>query len=312
MRKKLLRHTVGALGFALVTSVVSISYDTTATAGVPQVPGEASWAHAVSQLPEIASVVRERHVEALTEVRIALRVTVNTADELWVSSKGKASDESRTQLAIEMNRAKSVILLTDDEAEPPAQQEALNVVIEKAKGEVAAWEEAEAKRIAEEARVAEEARKAAAAASSTSTGRSGASSSSSSASTQGSADGAQQYLEGIAASFGGSISWSSAPCGRNTGSTVSGCYAGGSTVTISTSAYSSWSAAKGVSRNVVIHELSHMRIKSTCGTVRIGGDRFENVTDAYSVLIGASAGSGYGYNDNDVAIARAALGGTCS
>ena len=53
-----------------------------------------------------------------------------------------------------------------------------------------------------------------------------------------------------------------------------------------------------------------MIIQNKCGTVLLGGTRFENVTDAYSVLLGG-AGSGYGYNDNDMALASAALGGLC-
>ena len=53
-----------------------------------------------------------------------------------------------------------------------------------------------------------------------------------------------------------------------------------------------------------------MIIQGKCGTVLLGGARFENVTDAYSVLLGG-AGSGYGYNDNDMALASAALGGQC-
>jgi hypothetical protein len=54
-----------------------------------------------------------------------------------------------------------------------------------------------------------------------------------------------------------------------------------------------------------------MLIQWKCGTVLLGGSRFENVTDAYAVLLGASAGTGYGYNDNDMALASAAIGGTC-
>ena len=309
MRKKLLRYAAGALGLALATSAAAISFDTTAAAGVPAPIAVNSWTRAVSQLPEMTKVVHDRQVIALANAKLELTAVVRTAGDLFDSSKGKATDASRAQLAVERNRAYSMVRLTDDPAEPPVEQEQLNAAIETVNGEVAAWEEAEAKRIAEEARVAEEARIAAEASKATAARTSGRSVSSSAA--QASGQGAQQYLEGIAAANGGSISWAAAPCGRGGGSVVSGCYGGGSTVSISTSAYGSWGTAKGSGRNVLLHELSHMKIKATCGTVKVGGARFENVTDAYAVLIGASAGTGYGYNDNDVAIARAALGGQC-
>jgi hypothetical protein len=119
----------------------------------------------------------------------------------------------------------------------------------------------------------------------------------------------EQYLEGIAGAYGASISWSDSPCGHFAGS-IGGCFQGGSTIYVSTGAYASWSSAQGRGRNVVLHETSHKIIQALCGTVLLGGARFENVTDAYSVLLGGG-GTGYGYNDNDMALAQAAHGGQC-
>lgn len=302
---KQIRYAAGALVMVLAVGVAAMPSDTASAVAAPIEVRETSWSHALSQLPEMTRVARQRHVVALTEVRVELRVAVRAADDLFESSKGKATEESRRKLAVERNRAYSVVMLTDDPAEPPVAQETLTAMIETVKAEVVAWEEAEARRIAEEARLAEEARQAAAAAASRSGGKKGSASSA-----QASGQTAQQYLEGIAAAYGGSISWSDAPCGRGAGS-VSGCYQGGSTVIVSSSAYSSWNTAKGRGRNVVLHEVSHMLIQWKCGTVLLGGTRFENVTDAYAVLLGASSGTGYGYNDNDVALASAAIGGTC-
>ena len=166
---------------------------------------------------------------------------------------------------------------------------------------------AEEARRAEEARKAEEARvaaeqaaaEAARAAATTHTNRGGATSSQT----------PQQYLEGIAGAYNASISWSDAPCDHFAGG-IGGCYQGGSTVYVSIAAYGSWSTAKGRGRNVVLHEVSHMIIQWTCGTVLLGGKRFENVTDAYTVLLGGGE-TGYGYNDNDMALASAAVGGKC-
>lgn len=301
MEHKTLRYTVGALCLALAATGASVPLDTASAAGGPAPIRETSWTHALSQLPALTSAVHQRHVVALAGAKKALQVDAVAADTLFESSKGKATDESRRLLAVERNRSYSLVMVSDDEAVLPIAQQQLAASVKVVQGEVAAWEEAEAKRIAEEARIAAEAAAAAqAAAAHHSGGRKG-----SSVPVPGQTP--QQYLEGIASAYSGSISWTATPCGR----AASGCYQGGSTLYISTSLYASWDKAKGRGRNVVIHEASHMIIQAKCGTVLLGGSRFENVTDAYAVLIGASAGTGYGYNDNDMALATAALGGQC-
>ena len=303
MGKKQLRYAAGALCLVLAAAAVaSVPFDTAAAQGAPLAAKETSWTHAINQLPELTRVIHNRHVIALADAKTALQADVRTADALFESSKGKATDESRRLLAVERNRASSLVVVSDDETAAAAEQGELAAAVETVKGEVAAWEEAEAKRIAEEARVAAEAAAAAKAAASHSSGRRGSTASAAQAAGQT----PQQYLEGIAAAYGGSISWTGTPCGR----AASGCYQGGSTLYISTSLYSSWDKAKGRGRNVVLHEASHLIIQNKCGTVLLGGTRFENVTDAYSVLLGGGA-TGYGYNDNDMALASAALGGQC-
>ena len=79
---------------------------------------------------------------------------------------------------------------------------------------------------------------------------------------------------------------------------------------VSNSAWRDWTTAKGAGRNVVLHEVSHVLIMRTCGTVFVT-DRFENVTDAYAILIGASRHTGYGYNDTDMQVARDIRNGVC-
>jgi hypothetical protein len=320
MGMKPLRYAAGVLCLTLAATVASMPVDTAAAVGVPLPAKETSWTHAISQLPELTREVEARHVVALADAKTSLRADVRTADDLFESSKGKATDESRRALKVESNRAYSLVILSDDETAPPIEQVQLKAAIENVKGEVAAWEEAEAKRIAEEARLAAEAASAAAAAAAaasrpsvhrTSGGAASGGAASGGAASGGAASGQtpEQYLEGIAGAYGGSISWSDAPCGHFAGS-IGGCFQGGSTVYVSNAAYGSWASAKGRGRNVVLHESSHMIILRTCGTVFLGGDRFENVTDAYSVLLGGG-GTGYGYNDNDMAFASAALGGQC-
>ncbi len=305
MGQKQLRYAAGALCLALAAAVASVPFDTAAAAGVSGPVKETSWTHAVGQLPELTRVVHERHVIALADAKTALQADVRVADELFESSKGKATDESRRALAVERNRASSLVVVSDDETAPLAEQGLLAAAAETVKGEVAAWEEAEAKRIAEEARIAAEAAAAAAQAASHVSHSSGHKASTAAAAAD-AGQTPQEYLEGIASSYGASISWTGTPCGRAAG----GCYSGGSTLYVSTSLYGSWGTAKGRGRNVVLHEASHMIIQNKCGTVLLGGTRFENVTDAYSVLLGGGA-TGYGYNDNDMALASAALGGQC-
>lgn len=300
MGTKQLRYAAGALGLALATGVAAMPLDSAAAAGFGAPTKQTSWSHAVNQIPEVTQALHLRHVVALANAKLSLRSEVRTAEDLFASSKGKATDASRRTLAVERNRAYALVMLSDDPAAPPVQQKQLSAAVDVVKVEVAAWEEAEAKRKAEEARAAERARQAAL----SSKGGSRA------ARAQAAGQTPQQYLEGIAASYGASISWSSSPCGRFGGGTVGGCYQGGSTIIVSDGAYASWSKAQGRGRSVVIHEASHMIIQKKCGTVLLGGSRFENVTDAYSVLLGGG-GTGYGYNDDDMALAQAAVGGQC-
>lgn len=307
MGMKPLRYAAGVLCLTLAATVASMPVGNAAAAGVTLPAKETSWTHAISQLPELTREVEARHVVALADAKTSLRADVRTADDLFESSKGKATDESRRALKVESNRAYSLVILSDDETAPPIEQVQLKAAIENVKGEVAAWEEAEAKRIAEEARLAAEAASAASAAAS----RPSVHRTSGGAASGGAASGQtpEQYLEGIAGAYGGSISWSDAPCGHFAGS-IGGCFQGGSTIYVSIAAYGSWSSAQDRGRNVVLHEASHMIIQGKCGTVLLGGTRFENVTDAYSVLLGGG-GTGYGYNDNDMELASAALGGQC-
>ncbi len=292
---------------ALVVAGVGMPFDTAAAASAPTQVRETSWAHAMKQLPEMRRVIHQRHVIALADAKTSLQIDVRIANDLFESSKGKATDESRKQLAIERNRASSLVKVSDDEEAPLVQQAPLRAAVETVNAEVTAWEVAEAARIAEEARLAEEARAAAAAAAAKAASQSrGHKKSGGAASAQASGQTPQQYLEGLASAYGGSVSWTATPCGR----AAAGCYQGGSTLYISTSLYASWDKAKGRGRNVVLHEASHMIIQNKCGTILLGGTRFENVTDAYTVLLGGGQ-TGYGYNDNDMALATAALGGQC-
>lgn len=258
-----------------------------------------TWWYQTQPLPEVKVDVERMY--ALMDVKVALRIEVRAADALFDSSAGKAKDETRRALAKERNRSHAAVLISDDVAAVSAVADQLAPAVAAVTDEVAAWEKAEAARKAEEARKAREAAARAAAAKSW-TGSSGSSSSSG-------GDG-RAYLNGIAANYGASISWGSSACGHS-GSWVSGCYAGGSTIYVTTNAYSSWSRAKGEGRNVVLHESAHFLTRQQCGTVYVGGDRFENVADARAVLMGASAGTGYGYNSADMDLARALAAGRC-
>jgi len=302
MGLKQLRYAAGVVGLTLVVTVGSVPVDKAAAAGVTLPTKETAWTHAITQLPKLTQAVEARHVVALADAKTTLAAIVRTADDLFESSNGKTTDESRRALKVESNRAYSLVILSDEDTAVLLEQGQLKAAIEIVKGEVAAWEEAEAKRIAEEARLAAEAASAAAAA---------ASRPSVHKTSGGAASGQtpEQYLEGIAGAYGASISWSGSPCGHFAGS-IGGCFQGGSTIYVSIAAYGSWSSAQGRGRNVVLHEASHMIIQGKCGTVLLGGARFENVTDAYSVLLGGG-GTGYGYSDNDMALASAALGGQC-
>ncbi len=262
-----------------------------------------TWWYQAPTVPEVK--VDLARMYAVMEVKVNLRIQVRLADELFDSSAGKATDETRMALAKERNRAHAAVLFADEVADVSAVADKLAPAVTSVTDEVTAWEVAEAARKAEEARLAREAQETAARAAAAKSRPASSGSSSSS-----SGDG-QAYLNSVAASWGVSISWGSSACGRS-GSWVVGCYAGGSTIYVTTNAYSSWARAHGEGRNVVIHEAAHFRTRQQCGTIYIGGDRFENVTDARAVLMGASAATGYGYNSSDMALAQALQAGRCS
>ncbi|MCB2413392.1 hypothetical protein LGT39_11105 [Demequina sp. TTPB684] len=302
MKLRMRKATTLSLATASV-AVLTLGFSTP-SGGAASAPSlradhEPTWWYQVQPAPVVE--VDLEAVKALMEVKVDLRIQVRVADELYASSEGKATVETRRALAVERNRADAAVLLAQepDEVEEVAAllAPALTAVTE----EVAAWEAAEAARKAEEERLAREAAEAAAAKSARSSGGGSAARSGQTP---------QQYLDGVAAAFGTSISWASSACGHS-GSWVSGCYTGGSTITVTTNAYSSWDRAKGEGRNVVIHEAAHYLTRWQCGTVYVGGDRFENVTDAYAILLGAGGTTGYGYNSSDMEWAKAIAAGRC-
>jgi len=296
---------------SLAALAMGFSAQNVGAASVPSLRAEnvPTWWYQAPTVPEVK--VDLARMYALKDVKVDLRIQVRVADELFDSSAGKATDATRMALATERNRAHATVLLADEVADVSAVADRLAPAVTAVTDEVTAWEVAEAARKAEEARVAREAQEAAdraAAAKSrpASSGSSGSSGSSSSSSGDG-----QQYLNGVATSYGVNISWGSSACGRS-GSWVSGCYTGGSTIYVTSNAFSSWARAKGEGRNVVIHEAAHFRTRQQCGTIYVGGDRFENVSDALAVLMGAGSGTGYGYNSSDMALAQALQAGQCS
>ncbi len=300
--------TLSMATVSLAALAMGFSAQNVGAAPVPSLRAEhvPTWWYQTPAVPEVK--VDLAHMYAVMDVKVDLRIQVRVADELFDSSAGKATDATRMALAKERNRAHATVLLADEVADVSAVADQLAPAVAAVTDEVTAWEVAEAARKAEEARLAREAQEAAARAAAaksrpTSSGSSGSSSASS-------GDG-QQYLNGIAASYGVSISWGSSACGHS-GSWVSGCYAGGSTIYVTTNAFSSWARAKGEGRNVVIHESAHFRTRQQCGTIYVGGDRFENVADARAVLMGAGSGTGYGYNSSDMAWAQALQAGRCS
>ncbi len=300
--------TLSMATVSLAALALGFSAQNVGAAPVPSLRAEnvPTWWYQAPTVPEVK--VDLAHMYAVMDVKVDLRIQVRVADELFDSSAGKSADETRKALAKERNRAHAAVLLAEEVADVSAVADQLAPAVTAVKDEVTAWEVAEAARKAEEARKAREAKEAAAraAAAKAKPASSGSSGSSSSSGGNG-----QAYLNGVAASFGVHISWGSSACGRS-GSWVVGCYAGGSTIYVTTNAYSSWGRAHGEGRNVVIHESAHFRTRQQCGTIYVGGDRFENVNDARGVLMGAGSGTGYGYNSSDMALARALQAGRCS
>lgn len=318
MEIRRLRYAAAALCLGLATTAAALPF-TRATAAAEQVEAGAqapmalttpSWTYATSVSARVDEAVADHEAALLQDAKLSLRAGVRAADELSAAAAGKASDAARQALAVERNRAMTAIKLSEVPSDVAALEPTLAAARDAVTAEVQAWEAAEAARIAEEARVAEEQRRAQESPA-RSKGSSGGGSGAAAASPASGGGDIRAYLEGIAGSYGATISWADAPCGRGGGARVSGCYAGGSTITVSNSALASWDTAKGKGRNVVLHEVSHMLIQWTCGTVLLGGERFENVTDAYAILLGAGGTTGYGYNDNDRALAEAAIGGQC-
>ena len=266
---------------------------------VQQVPAWQSMTESAREAAELANrlnVERMRSAEALRLSTVDLMLKAQAAATAWEASAGKASDAARQALAVERNRANSAVRIGAALDDVQAAESSLGAAMTTVAAEVKAWEEAEAKRKAEEER---RAREAAAAAQRSKGGARGAASGDPKA-----------YLDGIAAAWGARIQWGATACGTGSSTVVGGCYAGGSTVMVSNSAYRNWDVAKGRGRNVVLHEVAHMVIQRKCGTVYVS-DRFENVTDAYAVLIGAGAGTGYGYTDADMALAKSIKDGVC-
>ena len=253
----------------------------------------------------------EPHVDpdyALYETQIIVGMSVNSAEQLFERAKGKASDGVIRQLAVAKNKTTTAILLgtIDEMSKARAELKEVEILVQ---AEITAWEIEEARKAAEAeaARIAAEAEAARKQIKSSSSGAKGSSKSSGSYTTS---EG-KAYLEGIASSYGVTISWSDNYCGRVAKpGHVSGCYSGGSFVTVTHSAYSSYKDAHGRGRNVVIHEIAHVLTQWQCGTVRVGGDRFENVNDAVTVLLGGGQ-TGYGYTDADMEIAEAIRAGQC-
>lgn len=264
---------------------------------VPQWQALTESAREAADLANRISIERMRSAETLRLSTVDLALKADAADKAWEASAGKASDAARQALAVERNRASSAVRVGTEIDDVLAIETSLATASATVADEVRAWEEAEAARKAEEER---KAREAAAAAARSKGGKGGAVASGD----------PKAYLDGIAAAWGASISWGATACGTGSSTTVGGCYAGGSTVMISNSAYRNWDVAKGRGRNVVLHEIAHMVILNKCGTVYVS-DRFENVTDAYAILIGAGAGTGYGYNDADMSLAKSIKDGVC-
>jgi hypothetical protein len=263
---------------------------------VPQWQSMMDNARESAELANQISLERMRSAEALRLSTVDLALKAQAANKAWEASAGKASDAARQALVVERNRATSAVRIGSELEDIQAVEASLAAASATVAEEVKAWEEAEA------ARKAEEARQAAAAAARGKGGKGGGG---------GVASGdPKAYLDGIAAAWGATISWGSTACGTGSSTTVGGCYAGGSTVMISNSAYRNWDVAKGRGRNVLLHEIAHMVILNKCGTVYVS-DRFENVTDAYAILIGAGAGTGYGYNDADMSLAKSIKDGVC-
>ena len=303
------------LRFAVITAAVSAvavgvaapAADANDTA-VSRLNATPEWSFALNEAPQIELASQALEVERLMEIKLDLSAQATQAEAMYDAAQGKASQEALMSLAVERNQIVTAVLLGETATEVESAETGLTEAVAKVDAEVKAWEIAEAARKAEEERKAREAAEAAAnkrpsAARTPSNGGGGGGG----AAPQGDP---KAYLDGIAASFGTWVEWGDTACGRGSATKVSGCYTGKDYVMVSNSAWRDWTTAKGAGRNVVLHEVSHVLIMRTCGTVFVT-DRFENVTDAYAILIGASRHTGYGYNDTDMQVARDIRNGVC-
>lgn len=300
------------LRFAVITAAVSAvavgvaapAADANDTA-VSRLNTTPEWSFTLNEAPQIDLASQALEVERLMEIKLGLSAQATQAEAMYDAAQGKASQETLMALAVERNQIVTAVLLGESTTEVATAEAGLTEAVAKVDAEVKAWEAAEAARKAEEERKAREAAEAAAAAKRSVTPR---------ATTGGGAAAPQgdprAFLDGIAASYGVWIEWGDTACGRGSATKVSGCYTGKDFVMVSNSAWRDWTTAKGAGRNVVLHEISHVLIMRTCGTVFVT-DRFENVTDAHAVLIGASRHTGYGYNDTDMQVARDIRNGVC-
>ena len=260
------------------------------------------WSYQGNEVPQIATAQVGLEAQRLDVLKAALAARVKEASDLYAASSGKASEETRKALIVERNRAQSATVIALDAVELADLAAGLEPAMTKTSDEVKAWEVAEAARKAEEERKAREAAARSAGGKRSSGGGGGGGGAAPSGDPK-------AYLDGIASSWGTYIQWGDTACGRGSATRVSGCFTGDEFVYVTNSAYSSWSVAKGRGRNVVLHEISHLVIQRKCGTA-IVNERFENVTDAYAILIGAGATTGYGYNDADMALAQKIYSGT--
>ena len=298
------------LRFAVVTAAVSAvavgvaapAADANDTA-VSRLNATPEWSFTLNEAPQIELASHALEVERLMEIKLGLSAQATQAEAMYDASQGKASQEALMALAVERNQIVTAVLLGESTTEVATAEAGLTEAVSKVDAEVKAWEIAEAARKAEEERKAREAAEAAAKRPSSprATGGGGG------AAPQGDP---RAYLDGIAASYGTWVQWGDTACGRGSAAKVSGCYTGKDYVMVSNSAWRDWTTAKGAGRNVVLHEVSHVLIMRTCGTVFVT-DRFENVTDAYAILIGAGRHTGYGYNDTDMQVARDIRNGVC-
>lgn len=229
-----------------------------------------------------AVYARQIHQDAVVRSgRASLSPVLSAAHDELAGSAGKASEGARVALSESLQHSNLVLDRADVEGAFTAAVADLNTQRGVVATEVAAWEAAEAARVAAEA---EAARVAAAKAAQAKTASPRVQKAVASGQTP------QQYLDSLAARYGTSIHWEEQACGHGGGSRMAGCYYFGDPfVTVTNSARASGSAATGLGDNVVLHEVAHFLSVFRCGD-DVGIDRMENVPDAISVLLGGGTG----------------------